>query len=443
MRITGMRLTPVAIADPPLRSSYGLHSPYALRTVVELESEDGITGISETHGGERILGDFERIRPYVVGRDAFDLARVYQDIENQLAPSPAPLPLGTGRSLADRTQTFVLPGENRMDVPLRVYSAIEVAALDLIGKSVGIPISELLGGRARDEVPFSAYLFYKHSGGGGEGIDVREDHWGEAMSPDQLVNQATAMVKIYGFKSIKLKAGVLPPDQEVETIAQLRKTFGPSVGLRIDPNCAWSVETSIDVAKRLEGSLEYLEDPVAGLDKMGELRGRLDSGGMDVPLASNVAVTSFADLPNAIRDRAVQIVLGDHHYWGGPRAVTELGRLCDTFDLGLSLHSNSHLGISLLAMTHVAAATRRLTYACDTHYPWQDPADEVLIGGKVPIVEGCVRVPTAPGLGAELDQDALARGKERYERCGYQRRDDEAEMRKHVDPSWRRVVPAW
>ena len=139
----------------------------------------------------------------------------------------------------------------------------------------------------------------------------------------------------------------------------------------------------------------------------------------------------------------VGVVLGDHHYWGGLRAITHLGTLCRTLGLGLSMHSNSHLGISLLAMTHVAAATPHLTYACDTHYPWQHEADEILVGGKVPIVDGAVVVPSTPGLGIEIDRDALARGRERFERGGIAERDDVSEMQRRVDPAWQHIQPRW
>ena len=154
-------------------------------------------------------------------------------------------------------------------------------------------------------------------------------------------------------------------------------------------------------------------------------------------------MTSFADLPASILQDAVQIVLCDHHYWGGMRQVQHLAKLCKTFGLGLSMHSNSHLGVSLMAMAHVAAATPHLTYACDTHYPWSQAKDEVVLGGRVPIVNGCVKIPNKPGLGVELDYDQLARGEERYRKCPYRKRDDEAEMRKHVDPNWKRILPRW
>ena len=120
---------------------------------------------------------------------------------------------------------------------------------------------------------------------------------------------------------------------------------------------------------------------------MAEVRAALLGGGIDTPLASNVAVTSFAHLPETIERDAVQIVLCDHHFWGGMRQVQHLGKLCQTFGLALSMHSNSHLGISLMAMTHVAAATKNLTYACDTHYPWQT-SDEVIVGEPAQVCRG-------------------------------------------------------
>jgi glucarate dehydratase len=111
--------------------------------------------------------------------------------------------------------------------------------------------------------------------------------------------------------------------------------------------------------------------------------------------------------------------------------------------MGLSMHSNSHLGVSLMAMAHTAAAASHLTYACDTHYPWQSEEDEIIAGGRIPFVDGAVRIPDRPGLGVELDPDRLARARERYARIPYRNRDDAAEMRKHVDANWTRRVPRW
>jgi glucarate dehydratase len=434
MRIADFRIHSIAIADPPLRSSYGLHAPYALRTVVELESDDGAIGITETYGGDAQAQELESLRSQIIGADPYRLTGFL-----------SPMVEGQGGGDA-RSQTYLVPGENPLDATTRTYAAIEVACLDLIGKTVGQPACDLIGGRVRDEVPFSAYPFYKHAGGGGDGADAREDEYGEALTPEGLVRQVQKMVSKYGFGSIKFKGGVLEPDVEIETVKQLYQAFGPNVPLRIDPNSAWTVETSVRVGRELAEELGrggYLEDPTAGLDNMATVRSRLLAEGIHTPLASNVAVTSFADIPRSVEIDAVQIILCDHHYWGGMRQVQHLARLAKTFGIGLSMHSNSHLGVSLMAMAHVAAATPHLTYACDTHYPWQSARDEIVLGGRVPIVNGCVRIPEKPGLGVELDYDQLARGRERYAKCPYCKRDDELEMRRHVDPNWKRVLPRW
>jgi len=176
---------------------------------------------------------------------------------------------------------------------------------------------------------------------------------------------------------------------------------------------------------------------------MAEVHRRLVAENNHTPLASNVAVTNFADVRRARALDAVQIVLCDPHYWGGLRQVQHLSHMCGVLDTGLSMHSNSHLGVSLMAMTHVAAACPNLTFACDTHYPWQTSTDEAVAGGRIPFENGCVRIPNKPGLGVELDYDRLARGRERYAKLPYRKRDDEADMRQHVDPNWKRVLPRW
>src|SRR3954451_14108021 len=105
MHISRMILHPIAVADPPLRSSYGLHAPFALRTIVELVSTDGLTGISETYGGDGPLAGLEAARPHIVGSDPFQLARLFRNVAGQSAAAAA----------GDRTQTYLVPGENPLD----------------------------------------------------------------------------------------------------------------------------------------------------------------------------------------------------------------------------------------------------------------------------------------------------------------------------------------
>jgi glucarate dehydratase len=223
MYISAMTLHSIAIADPPLRSSYGLHAPYALRTVVELTTDDGLTGVSETYGGDGPRAALEAARDRIVGMDPFRLAGLYQSLNQRVA--------ATG----DRSQTYLVPGENPADRHARTFAAIEFACLDIIGKAVGKPVCDVIGGRVRAEVSFSAYLFYKQAGGGGLGEDRREDEYGEVLDPKAAVREARQMIQRYGFREIKLKGGVLPPAVEISTITALREEFGAAFPLRIDP----------------------------------------------------------------------------------------------------------------------------------------------------------------------------------------------------------------
>ena len=416
MKIKSVRVTPIAFRDPPLLNASGIHQPYALRSIIEVEGDNGVTGLGESYGDAPVLTALEALREPLVGLSIFDLNGLKARVRSVLSTLPTP---SVGAELA--------PGSHPSKQIPNAYSAFEVALLDLQARTIGVPLVELLGGAVRKEVPFSAYLFFKYA----SHIDdcYPPDAWGEAIDPPGIVAQARRMIAAHGFESIKLKAGALTPDVECASIIALSQAF-PGVPLRIDPNGNWSLETAVDCADQLYEMLEYYEDPVPGLQGMAELHRRTG-----LPLATNMVVTDFDELRQSLTLNSVQIVLSDHHYWGGLRRTQLLAQMCEVFGLGLSMHSNSHLGISLMAMTHLAAATPRLSYACDTHYPWVEEDDEVIVGGKIPIVGGCVSVGQAPGLGVELDRDKLAALHKVYRNIEIRSRDDAEQMRKY-QPDW-------
>jgi len=419
IRITHARVTPIAFRDGPLLNASGIHEPWALRSIIELETSDGRLGIAETYGDAPMLLALEQARALAIGLSPFDLNVMEQRVRAAIKP-------GQGGGV----QFELAPGSHTAKNAEKVISALEVAMLDLQGQLLNLPICDLLGGAVRDAVPYSAYLFYKYA----EHVDkpYPPDAWGEALTPEQLVKQAQAMVDQYGFKSIKLKGGVFEPAQEIAGIKALRKAF-PTHPLRLDPNANWSLQTSIDAAPELDELLEYYEDPTPGLEGMAELAKHCRS-----PLATNMVVTTMDEFRRNASLNAVKILLSDHHYWGGLRATASLARMCEVFGMGMSMHSNSHLGISLMAMTHAAAAIPNLTYACDTHYPWQE--EEVIKGGRIQFEQGTVRVPKAPGLGVELDQDKLVELHRQYLDCGIRNRNDLAQMRKY-QPGFTGVSP--
>ena len=420
VRITAVTITPVAFADPPLLNAVGVHEPFALRAIVELATDDGLTGLGETYGDAAHLALLHEVADHVMGRDVFSL--------NALRGQVAELLAGTARrDLHGLTGLSTATGT--VD---RVFSPFEVACLDVQGKALGRPVSDLLGGAVRPAVPFSAYLFYKWDAHPG----FAPDDWGPALDTDAIVAQARRIVAEYGFTAIKLKGGVLPPEQEIEAIRALREGF-PQHPLRLDPNAAWTVPTAIHVGRELDGVLEYLEDPTPSMDGMAQVAREVP-----MPLATNMCVVSFDHLAEALTKKPVGVILSDHHFWGGLTRSHLLAGICDTFGLGLSMHSNSHLGISLAAMTHLGAATPNLTYACDTHWPWKAAADDVIVPGALSFVDGAVPVPTAPGLGIELDRDALARLHEQYLHCGLRTRDDSG-YRCRIEPAYSPATPRW
>src|SRR5437588_588338 len=120
MKITSLELHPIAIADPPLRSSYGLHAPFALRTIVMLHTDSGLTGLSETYGGEAPLAALEAVRSLVEGADPFRLAELSRHIGSRLSVASTTTPGGT-------SQTYLVPGENPLDRHNRTFAAIEIA----------------------------------------------------------------------------------------------------------------------------------------------------------------------------------------------------------------------------------------------------------------------------------------------------------------------------
>ena len=417
-RVSRATVTPVAFADPPLLNVVGVHQPWALRAIVELHTDSGLVGLGETYADEAHLARLEAVTHALPGHDPYDVHGLRRLVADVLGRETG----GAGASFGG-----MLDVSSAVDT---VFSPFEVGCLDLVGRETGRPVSDLLGGAVRERVPFSGYLFYKWAGHPGR----PDDDWGAALDPDGIVDQAKRMVDGWGFGSLKLKGGVLPPEQECAAVEALRDAF-PELPLRLDPNGAWTPETSVRVAERLAGVVEYLEDPTPGIDGMGWVSARTD-----VPLATNMCVIAFEHLPPAVAADAVQVVLSDHHLWGGLRRSALLAGISETFGMGLSMHSNSHLGVSLAAMVHLAAATPNLTYACDTHYPWK--TQDLIVPGALAFEDGSVAVPSGPGLGVELDREQLGVLHEQYLTCGVRRREDTVYMRS-IEPGFTPNTVRW
>ena len=401
MKIADIRATTVTVPlEAPLRHSSGAHWGRFVRTIVELESDDGLVGLGEMGGGgESAELAFAGLKPYLVGHDPFELEALRFKICNP-----------TASLYNNRTQ---------------LHAAIEFACLDLVGQRLGVPVYDLLGGKLRDEVPFASYLFFRYAD--------PETGEGEVRTPAQLVAHASDLRAGSGFTTHKLKGGVFPPEYELECFRALAAAF-PGDAVRYDPNAVLSVEEAIRFGKAIEDLRnDYLEDPTWGLNGMRRVR-----EAVGVPLATNTVVVTFEQLAANIRDPAVDVILLDTTFWGGIRPCVKAAGVCETFQLGVAVHSSGELGIQLATMLHLGAVLPNLTFAADAHY--HHLVDDVIEGGKLPYEDGAVRVPDGPGLGVRLDRDKLARYAELYEELGGYPYD-----RDPGRPGWFALVPnqAW
>jgi glucarate dehydratase len=416
-----MLVIPVAGQDSMLLNLSGAHGPFFTRNVVILKDNSGRTGVGEVPGGEKIRQTIEESKPYAVGKSISDYNAVLNSVRERFADRDA-----GGRGI----QTYDLR------TTIHAVTGIETALLDLLGQFLGVPVAALLGeGRQRKSVEMLGYLFYigdrKKTNLPYRADTKASDDWfrlrnEEALTTDSIVRLAEAARARYGFNDFKLKGGVLSGTQEMETVTALAKKF-PKGRITLDPNGAWSLAEAISLCRNRQKILAYAEDPcgaengLSGREVMAEFR-----HATGLPTATNMVATDWPELADALRLKAIDIPLADPHFWTMQGSV-RVAQLCrDQGGLTWGSHSNNHFDISLAMFTHVAAAAPGKITAIDTHWIWQD--GERLTREPFQIVNGCVTVPDAPGLGVEIDMVQIEKAHALYEQMGLGARDDAAAM---------------
>jgi glucarate dehydratase len=396
MKIVDIRATPVTVPlAAPLRHANGAHWGRFVRTIVEVETDEGIVGLGEMGGGgESAVAAFHGLKSYLVGHDPAQLEEMRFIIANP-----------TASLYNNRTQ---------------ILAALEFACLDILGQKWGVPVHAILGGAMRDSVSFASYLFFRYPNGDGTG---------EVRTVDQLVAEAKSLKAAHGFTSHKLKGGVFAPAYELECYRAVAESL-PGDSYRFDPNGVWSTEQAIWFGRQIEDvNNDYLEDPVFGLNGMRRTREKVR-----MPLATNTVVVGFEQLAANVLNTAVDVILLDTTFWGGIRPCVKAAAICDTFQLGVAVHSSGELGIQLATMLHLGAVIPNLTFSADAHY--HHLRDDVIVGGKLRYVNGAIAVPTAPGLGVRLDRDKLGEYHELFNELGTYPYD-----RDPLRPHWTPTVP--
>ena len=396
-KIVDIRATTVTVPlHAPLRHSNGAHWGRFVRTLVEVETDDGLIGLGEMGGGgESAESAFRQLKTYLVGHNPFELEAMRFKICNP-----------TASLYNNRTQ---------------LHAALEFACLDIMGKFLNVPVYDLLGGKVRDTVGFASYLFFRYPNA--------QTGAGEVRTVDQLVTEAKALKVSHGFTAHKLKGGVFAPDYELEAFRAMAHAVGTD-SVRYDPNAALSAEAAIRFGLAIEDlNNDYFEDPTWGLNGMRRVREKVR-----IPLATNTVVINFEQLATNVRDPAVDVILLDTTFWGGIRPCVKAAGVCETFQTGIAVHSSGELGVQLATMLHLGAVVPNLAFKADAHY--HHLVDDVIEGGLMPYVNGEIAVPTGPGLGVTLDRERVGRYAELYKSLGGYAYD-----RDPGRPDWFPLVP--
>jgi len=423
-----MQVIPVAGHDGMLMNLSGAHGPFFTRNIVILTDSSGHTGVGEVPGGEKIRQTLEDARPLVEGQPIGQYNAVLQAMRQKFADRDS-----GGRGL----QTFDLR------ITIHAVTAVESALLDLLGQHLNVPVCALLGeGQQRSRVQMLGYLFYV---GDRQQTDLayrsepdQADDWlrlrhEKAMTAEAVVRLAEAAQARYGFQDFKLKGGVLRGEEEVEAVVALHERF-PKARITLDPNGGWLLKDAIRLLRDHRNTMAYAEDPCgaegvfSGREVMAEFR-----RATGLLTATNMVATDWREMAHSIQLQSVDIPLADPHFWTLQGSV-RVAQLCQMYDLTWGSHSNNHFDISLAMFTQCAAAAPGKVTAIDTHWIWQD--GQFLTKDPLQIKDGYVDVPAKPGLGIEVDMDAVMKANQLYQQHGLGARDDAIAMQ-YLIPGWK------
>jgi glucarate dehydratase len=418
--IEKVQVVPVAGHDSMLLNLSGAHGPFFTRNILILTDSSGNRGLGEVPGGEKIRRVLEDASSLMVGQPLGAFNQVIKTVKEKYAAIDS-----EGRGL----QTFDLR------VTIHAITAIESAFLDLLGQFLNVPVASLLGeGQQREKVQVLGYLFFigdrtlttlpyeSHPDASNEWFRLRHE---KAMDAKSVVKLAQATHDRYGFQDFKLKGGVHSGDFEVEVIQALHEAF-PKARITLDPNGGWLLKDAVRLLRDQSQVIAYAEDPCgaegvfSGREVMAEFK-----RATGLPTATNMIATDWREMAHCIQLQSVDIPLADPHFWTLQGSV-RVAQLCQMYHLTWGSHSNNHFDISLAMFTHCAAAAPGNVTAIDTHWIWQEGQE--LTKEALQIKDGYIEVPQKPGLGIELDDDALAKAHALYLKEGLNSRDDSIAM---------------
>ncbi len=358
-----------ATPDHGVTFAAGAFNTYSA-VLVEVRSDDGIVGYGEAiarRGGAMTAAAVESLlAETLLGRDPRDIGRLWTEMVDQLRV-----------------------WGHTAGVVMEAISGIDIALWDLVGKSEGRPVWQMLYGAGRQHVPVYASSVYI--------ADV-----------DTMCKQALEQ-RDRGFSRLKVKIG--RPDDEggatadIAALSAIRETVGSGLQLVVDANGAYSAADAIRVGRALEElDVRWFEEPVLVDDTAGYERVHSMTA---VPLARGETDFGVFTLGKAIERRLIDVVQPDIARCGGITGAHQVYTLTYAANLDFAPHTGFSGGLSHLAALQVAAAAPSLL--CLEHMFIDNPLREIFVGGFPEPASGLLEVPSAPGLGLPLDHDIIER----------------------------------
>ena len=342
--------------------------PGMSRTVVRVTTDDGVVGLGETPSPDD-AATLAELEPSLVGSDV-DVLRAELGAR-ELAAAAARL---DGKVLA-----------------VGPLAGVEIALWDIAGRRADVPVSELLGGAARTEIPLTEYFAYRQ---------------GREETPEAVAEECARLVAEHVSPWFEGKVGVRTPDEDLRLVQLVREAIGPERLLRLDANMAWRVGTARRMLEALaEHGIANVEEPVSAFAEVARLRET-----SAIPFSAHAP-----DLASATELGVPDTLVLGVGACGGIEGTRRFVAACAEAGVGFWFYSGD-LGIATAAQLHLTAAIAGLGQPSQTLLRWY--ADDVIAEGPFVPHRGHVTVPSGPGLGVTLDERALARATARFAREG-------------------------
>ena len=370
MRITEIQATPLALANKqPYHFARG--APIGTTVVlVEVRTDEGITGYGESASDRGAAAAVELIRyvsPLLIGESPFNVEALTTVAQRRAKLDNTP-----------RYATHALAG-------------FELALWDIIGKALGQPIHRLLGGAVRSEVSYFAFL--------------------QGGTPEALAEHARALVA-EGYSVFYAKIG-LGRERDMANVAAIRDAIGDR-RLRVDPNEVWDPLTAIGMINRLsEFDLEFVEQPTPARS-IAALRQVKES--VSVPIAADQCAYTLSEVFEVCRQQAADVIVLGPHETGGLLGLRKAAAIAEAAGLSICIHGQQVSGISTCAENQIAATLPNLTDG--NQIMWQILEQDLVAAPDLTVRNGVLPVLDGPGLGFELDLDAVHRAAEHYRTQG-------------------------